>query len=157
MTRPKESVWDYPRPPRIEAVTELIRVAWNDAELALSNRAKRVQETSNPPTYYVPPDDVLMENLVRSTKTSFCEWKGQAIDFDAVVGDVRIQDAAWSYPNPSPAFRSIADHVAFYPSKMSRCAVGEEFVSAQPGDFYGGWITSNLVGTFKGTKMKKGW
>lgn len=157
MAFPNESVWDYPRPPRVDPVSALIRVVLNDVELVHSTRTIRVLETSHPPTYYIPPDDIRLELLAPSERTSYCEWKGQAVYFDAVLRDVRVQDAAWSYPDPSPAFVSITDHIAFYPSKMTRCTVGEEIVCAQPGDFYGGWVTSNLVGPFKGAPGSSRW
>ena len=153
----QESVWDYPRPPALEAMTERIRVVCNGGTLADTVRSQRVLETSHPPVYYLPPDDVAMAYLQRTTKGSFCEWKGQAHYYTVQVGEHTIVDAAWAYSEPTPRFADIAHYIAFYPSKMSACYVGEEQVTAQAGDFYGGWITSKIVGPFKGGAGTWGW
>lgn len=153
----QESVWDYPRPPALDPAEDRVRVYVGDVLLADSTRAQRVLETSHPPTYYVPPEDVLREHLRPVDSATFCEWKGRARYFDIELGKRRIPHAAWCYPSPTGAFSSIAGYLCFYPSKMDRCLVGDEVVQAQPGDFYGGWITSKIVGPFKGSAGTMGW
>ena len=125
--------------------------------LAESVRSKRVLETSHPPVYYMPPADIQMEYLVASEGSSFCEWKGGARYYSIVTPGRTIEQAAWYYPNPSPRFAEIASYVAFYPSKVDACFVDGEQVVAQEGDFYGGWITSDIVGPFKGPPGTIGW
>lgn len=153
----QESVWDYPRPPRVEASTRLVRVEFGGRVVAETRRARRVLETSHPPVFYIPPEDVRGEFLERSPRSSFCEWKGGAIYWTLVVGPRRAIDAAWSYPDPTPAFATIRDHLAFYPSRVDACFVDDERIRAQEGDFYGGWITSEIVGPFKGGPGSRGW
>lgn len=153
----KESVWDYPRPPRIEDSARGIKVVFNDLVIADTTRAKRVVETSHPPVYYIPPEDVRMEHLARADRSSYCEWKGRAGYYTITVGDRQSRDAAWFYPDPTPAFADIKDHVAFYPSRVDSCYVDAEQVMAQPGDFYGGWVTSEITGPFKGGPGTSGW
>ena len=153
----QESVWEYPRPPRLEPVTSRVRVEFAGLTIVDSLGAFRVLETSHPPNYYVPADDVLEGCLTRTRQSSFCEWKGAAHYYDVTVGDAVAPAAAWGYDDPSPAFAAIAGFVAFYPAPMDRCLVGEEVVEAQPGGFYGGWITTNLVGPFKGGPGTQGW
>jgi uncharacterized protein (DUF427 family) len=152
-----ESVWDYPRPPRLEDVDKKVKVVFGGVTLAYTTRTKRVLETSHPPVYYIPTDDIRMEHLEPSAGGSYCEWKGRAGYYD-VVTEVRVEPrAAWFYPDPTPSFESLRDYVAFYPSKMDGCWVGGEKVDAQEGDFYGGWITPNIVGPFKGGPGTWGW
>ncbi len=146
----QESVWDYPRPPRLEDTERHITIDYGGETIADTKRAKRVLETSHPPVYYIPPEDIRTEFLSAVPGTSFCEWKGLASYYDLEVGERMISKAAWYYPEPTEPFRSIRDFVAFYPSKMDRCTVDGEVVRAQAGDFYGGWITSDIVGPFKG-------
>jgi uncharacterized protein (DUF427 family) len=154
----QESVWDYPRPPRVEDVSQSVRVVFNGVTIAESTRARRVLETSHPPGYYIPPEDIAMEYLQRVPKAqSWCEWKGHAIYYHVQVGDQRAERAGWAYPEPTPGFVSIAGYVAFYAGKMDGCYVGDEKVEPQPGGFYGGWITSNIVGPFKGGPGTVGW
>ena len=153
----QESVWDYPRPPRMEDVEEKVKVVFGGVTIAYTTRAKRVLETSHPPVYYVPPEDIRMECLRPSVGTSYCEWKGRTSYYDAVTEDRTEERAAWFYPSPTGYFRDLKDHVAFYPSKMDACWVGGEKVGAQEGDFYGGWITPNIVGPFKGASGTWGW
>ncbi len=153
----QESVWDYPRPPRMEDVEEKVKVVFGGVTIAYTRRAKRVLETSHPPVYYVPPEDIRMECLRPSAATSYCEWKGRTSYYDAVTEDRTEERAAWFYPSPTGYFRDVKDHVAFYPSKMDACWVGGEKVEAQEGDFYGGWITANIVGPFKGAPGTWGW
>lgn len=165
MNRPKreqpgpgqESVWDYPRPPRLEPVPRHLRVVFARRVIADSRQAWRVLETSHPPSYYIPPADVDPALLRPAAGGSFCEWKGQARYFDVVVGDAVAARAAWSYSQPSPAFAPIRDHFAFYPAAMEACTVDGERVRPQPGGFYGGWITSDVVGPFKGGPGTGGW
>lgn len=153
----QESVWDYPRPPRLEDSQNHIRIVLNGKTIADTRRAKRVLETSHPPVYYVPPEDVQMEHLTLSPRSSFCEWKGRAGYYSVQVGDRSEADAAWFYANPTSAFAGLKDYIAFYPSRMDACFVNDEQVTPQPGDFYGGWITSNIVGPFKGAPGTWGW
>jgi uncharacterized protein (DUF427 family) len=154
----QESVWDYPRPPRLERTARRIRVVFNGEVIADSTRALRVLETSHPPVYYIPPGDVLMERLHRDDDArSFCEWKGQAVYYSVEVEGARARRAAWAYPDPAPSFRELRDHLAFYPDRMDACFVDDEEVRAQPGRFYGGWVTSDLAGPFKGEPGTEGW
>ena len=145
-----ESVWDYPRPPRVEPSTRRIRVVLGDVTVADTTRAFRVLETSHPPAYYVPPEDVNREYLRPSRRQTYCEFKGQASYYDLVVGEREVRDAAWYYPEPNERFAALRDHVAFYPGRVDACFVDEEQVVAQEGDFYGGWLTSDIEGPFKG-------
>ena len=153
----QESVWDYPRPPRLEPSPKRIQVVFNGVTIADSQNAQRVLETSHPPVYYIPPKDIQMEYLMPTRQQSFCEWKGNASYYTITVGDKQAPNAAWYYPQPTSAFADIKDYVAFYPSRMDACYVDEEKVNAQPGDFYGGWITSEIVGPFKGSAGTWGW
>ncbi len=153
----QESVWDYPRPPRLEDTGKLIRVVFNGVTIAETRRAKRVLETSHPPVYYIPPDDIKMEYLRPSLRSSWCEWKGQAGYYTVTVGDKQASNAAWFYPHPSADFETISGYVAFYPHLMDACYVDGELVRPQPGGFYGGWITSDIVGPFKGEPGTTGW
>jgi uncharacterized protein (DUF427 family) len=146
----QESVWDYPRPPRLERTDSHLRVEHAGAVIAESTRAWRVLETSQPPAYYLPPDDVATDLLRPSPHRTFCEWKGQATYYDVVVGDVVVPRAAWCYPSPTEPFARIRDHVAFYPQHLDGCFVDGEKVEPNEGSFYGGWITSKVVGPFKG-------
>ena len=147
-----ESVWDYPRPPRVEPSARRVRIVLGGAVIADSVRSHRVLETSHPPVYYLPLEDIAPEALVPSPgRTTFCEWKGSASYFDAIGGDGRrVERAAWTYLTPSPGFESIRDAVAFYPARMDECTLDGEVVQPQDGGFYGGWITSDILGPFKG-------
>ncbi len=153
----QESVWDYPRPPRLEDVDKHIQIIFNDVTIADTHSAKRVLETSHPPVYYIPPTDIKVEYLLPLQLSSFCEWKGSASYYTVRVGDKEAQNAAWFYPNPTPTFASIKDYVAFYAHLMDACYVNGEKVQPQPGNFYGGWITSDIVGLFKGSPGSWGW
>ena len=153
----QESVWDYPRPPRVEDSPKLIRVVFNGVVIAETTRARRVLETSHPPVYYIPPDDVRMEFLVKSGSHSWCEWKGRAIYYSVTVGDRTALNSVWSYPDPVEGYVGIAGYLAFYAGSMDACTVDGEPVQAQPGGFYGGWITSEIVGPFKGVPGTAGW
>jgi uncharacterized protein (DUF427 family) len=152
-----ESVWDYPRPPRVEATERRVRVELGGAVIADTRGAWRVLETSHPPTYYVPLEDVAPGALVESGgATTFCEWKGIASYYDVVAGGKRASRAAWTYHEPRPGFEAIRDAVAFYPAAMDACWVDDERVEPQPGGFYGGWITRDVVGPFKGEPGSSG-
>ena len=153
----QESVWDYPRPPRLERCARHVQVFFGDRCIADSRRAVRVLETSHPPVYYFPWDDVEAGVLQVLRASSFCEFKGRARYFDVEAGNRRAERAAWSYPAPTPAAESIRYHVAFYPRLMDRCLVDGEQAMPQPGAFYAGWITSNIVGPFKGVAGSQGW
>ncbi len=153
----QESVWDYPRPPQLESVSKHIRIEFAGEIIASTNSAYRVLETSHPPVYYLPGADIKMEFVIAASGSSFCEWKGKAGYFDLRVGTRTVKNAGWFYADPTLSFAPIKDFLAFYPSKMDACYVDDELVSSQPGDFYGGWITSNIVGPFKGGEGTWGW
>jgi uncharacterized protein (DUF427 family) len=155
--RGQESVWDYPRPPRVEDVSKHIQVVFNDFTIADTRAAKRVLETSHPPVYYIPQQDVRMEYLEEVAGGSFCEWKGRARYYTVAVGGRRAERAAWSYPDPRQSYAAIKDHLAFYAGPMDACTVDGERVEPQPGGFYGGWITADIVGPFKGEPGTTGW
>jgi uncharacterized protein (DUF427 family) len=154
---PEESVWDYPWPPRLERCQHRIRVVLGGKTIADSRNALRVLETTQPPTYYIPPSDVRSESLLRSSRRTLCEWKGEAHYWNLRGGTKESVDAAWSYPRPTKPFAALRDYVAFYPARVDACYVGDERVKAQEGDFYGGWITSNVRGPFKGRPGTSGW
>ncbi len=153
----QESVWDYPRPPRLEPVGKRIRVTFNGVAIADTRRAWRVLETSHPPVYYIPPEDLRRDLLVRTPRSSFCEWKGLARYVTVRVGERSAEAAGWTYPEPTAGFEPIRDHVAFYPAAMDRCTVDGEEARPQPGRFYGGWVTSDVVGPFKGEPGTESW
>jgi uncharacterized protein (DUF427 family) len=153
----QESVWDYPRPPRLEPEGRRIVVVLGGETIAETDRALRVLETSHPPTYYLPPDAFVPGALVPAPGTSFCEWKGSARYWTLRGGGVEAAAAGWSYPSPTAGFAALADHVALYCAAVDRCEVGGEVATAQPGGFYGGWVTSWVVGPFKGEPGTLGW
>lgn len=152
----QESVWDYPRPPRLEPTARHLVVSCAGVVIAETRRAHRVLETSQPPAYYLPPADVRMDLLRPSTHITFCEWKGQAAYFDVVVDGVVVPDVVWTYSTPVPAFAPIRDYLAFYAQRLD-CSVDGEAVVANEGTFYGGWITSDVVGPFKGGAGSAHW
>jgi uncharacterized protein (DUF427 family) len=141
----------------VEKVAEPVKIIFNSEIIVETNHAYRVLETSHPPVYYLPQADIQMEYLTQTTKTSTCEWKGRAVYYNLAVGAKTIEQAAWSYPNPTAGFEVIKDHLAFYAGPLEACYVGEEQVTPQPGGFYGGWITSNISGPFKGGPGTMGW
>lgn len=153
----QESVWDYPRPPRLEDVSKHIQIIFNGEIIADTHHAKRVLETSHPPVYYLPPEDIKMEYLSQTPRSSFCEWKGSAGYYTVTVKEKQAPNSAWFYASPTPEFEGIKDYVAFYPEMMDVCSVDGEEVQPQPGGFYGGWITSDIVGPFKGIPGSWGW
>ena len=152
-----ESVWDYPRPPRLESFSGHLRIVHTGLVLADTNQAYRVLETSHPPTYYLPQTDIQMDFFQQNPKRTFCEWKGAGAYLDLHLNGKVIKEIGWYYPNPSKAFAPIENYIAFYASKLDQCFVNDELVQAQPGDFYGGWITSDIVGPFKGAGGTWGW
>ena len=153
----QESVWDYPRPPRVVPSRRRVRVEFAGAVIAESVAAQRILETSGPPCWYIPAQDVRMELLEPVEKVTVCEWKGLATHYDVVVGDRRARQAAWSYPTPNPGYEAIAGYVAFYPARVDACFVESERVRPQPGEYYGGWITDDVVGPFKGEPGTSHW
>ena len=153
----QESVWNYPRPPRLERTNKHLKIIFGGETIAETTEAFRVLEISHPPVYYFSPSDVRMEFLTLNANSSFCEWKGRAGYYAIAVGGKQIENAAWFYPEPTKNFAEIKDYIAFYPSKMDACYVGDELVKTQEGDFYGGWITSDIIGPFKGGAETWGW
>lgn len=153
----QESVWDYPRPPALEDTFRHIQVRFHGVTIADTRRAKRVLETSHPPVYYIPPEDVRMDLLKENPDATWCEWKGLARYYDVEVDGVRAPAAAWYFPLPTRIYEPMKGYVAFYPQVMEACFVDGERVRPQPGDFYGGWITSDVVGPFKGEPGTEGW
>ena len=153
----QESVWDYPRPPRVEAVPERLRVVVDGDVIAETTRGFRVLETAGAPVYYIPPADVRMDRLVASDHGSFCEWKGMAGYFTYVGPGRRIDEVAWSYPEPTSGYEAIAGHLAFYAGRVDEAWVGDEQATPQPGGFYGGWVTGRIVGPIKGGPGSGGW
>ena len=153
----QESVWDYPRPPRLEPVPQRLVVVLGGETIADTTRGLRVLETSHPPNYYFPVDDVVDGALEPTKGASFCEWKGRAHYFDVRGGDQVAPRAAWGYDTPNERFEAIRGFVAFYPALMDACFVDGERVEPQDGGFYGGWVTSAVVGPFKGGPGTRGW
>ncbi|MDP9074715.1 MAG: DUF427 domain-containing protein [Actinomycetota bacterium] len=153
----QESVWDYPRPPRLEAEPRPVAVVLGGETIAQSTEALRILETSHPPVYYLPAGDVGMGVVSDNGARSWCEWKGEGCYLDVKVGTRREEAAAWRYDRPDRRYAPLAGFVAFYAHRMDGCYVGDELVVAQPGDFYGGWITSLVVGPFKGGPGSWGW
>ncbi len=152
-----ERVADYPRPPRLEPVPERIRIVLGGETIASTTGAMRVLETTHPPTYYLPPDAFVAGALTPSSRTSFCEWKGRADYCNVTGGGQTKRDAGWFYPAPTPAFEALRGFVAVYCRLMDLCTVGDEQATPQPGGFYGGWVTANLIGPFKGERGTEFW
>jgi uncharacterized protein (DUF427 family) len=155
--RALERVADYPRPPAIELVDRHVRALVSGKLIAETRRPIRVLETYHPPVYYIPPQEVAMQYLVASPHTSFCEYKGEAHYFSLVVEDEKRANVAWYYPHPSPGYEELANHVAFYAWALDLATVDDEQVTPQPGHFYGGWITHEVEGPFKGEPGTAGW
>ena len=153
----QESVWDYPRPPALEPVGQRVRVEFAGRVVADSADALRILETSHPPTIYIPAHDCDLSLLVPTARTSGCEWKGLAVYYDLDAGGQRAPEAAWTYPDPREAYLALKEHLAFYPGRVDACWLGGERVTPQPGSFYAGWITSSVVGPFKGEPGTWGW
>ncbi len=152
----QESVWDYPRPPRLESSTRKIRVIFAGQVIAESSRAYRLLETSHPPSWYIPRSDVKMEFLTRANRNSFCEWKGVANYWSVSVGGDVNEGAAWSYESPNKTFAELTGCLAFFPGRFE-CYVDDDRAKPQAGGFYGGWITRDVAGPFKGIPGSSGW
>ncbi len=155
--KPIESVWDFPRPPRLERVEWRVRVVHAGAMIVDAPHAMRVLETSQPPAYYVAAAFVDASLLVPSERRTFCEWKGVAEYADIVVGEQRVADAGWTYPEPTSTFAELTDHWAFYAQKADECWIDDERVTSNEGSFYGGWVTANVTGPFKGAPGTSHW
>lgn len=153
----QESVWDYPRPPRVEQMNKAIQVEFGGQIIANSTNTLRVIETSGPPVYYIPPEDVRIDLLAPSKKTTLCEWKGVSRYWHVVVGELQARNAAWAYPDPWNGYEKIRSYLAFNAGLMDACFVDGEKVIPQPGHYYGGWITSDIVGPFKGGPGTERW
>jgi uncharacterized protein (DUF427 family) len=153
----QESVWDYPRPPRVEPIDALVTITLDGVTIANTRDVVRVLETSHPPVYYLRIDDFGPGTVVTTTGSSFCEFKGAARYYDLLAGSRRAERAAWEYPSPSPGFEVLSGRIAVYAGRVDRCTVDGEPVEPQAGGFYGGWITSNVVGPFKGGPGSMGW
>ena len=156
--RAKENVWDYPRPPRVEPVGRHVRIVLGGETIAESDRALRVLETASPPTIYIPREDVREDVLidVEGVETH-CEWKGTASYVHAEAGGKRANRVAWHYPEPKEGFEQLRDHLAFYPRRVDAAYLDDEEVIPQPGAYYGGWITEEIEGPFKGEPGSEGW
>lgn len=152
-----ESVWAYPRPPLIEQTQRHLRVVFAGRTVAETQRGLRVLETASPPTYYFPPDDVEADALRPAGYQTVCEWKGRADHFDLIVGERVSARAAWAYGAPRPGYEALAGYVAFYPARVDEATVDGEVVQAQPGGYYGGWITHEIIGPWKGEPGTEGW
>ncbi len=153
----QESVWDYPRPPKLEKFTGHLRIVFGGEVIMDSNNAYRVLETSHPPTFYIPESDFKSGVLIPTPGSSFCEFKGTAHYYDLKLGGHIARKVAWGYKNPSPGFKDIANHISVYAHRVDACYVNDEQVQPQEGDFYGGWIYSKVVGPFKGSAGTWGW
>ena len=152
-----EDVWTYPRPPALQPVAASIRIVFGGITVAETRAAFRVLETSHPPVYYLPRDAFAEGVLEQASGTSFCEWKGLARYWSLRAGGRFAGSVAWSYPEPTPSFVALRDHLAVYAGPMDGCFVADERVTPQPGGFYGGWITGDLEGPFKGVPGSMGW
>ncbi|AFY38337.1 protein of unknown function DUF427 [[Leptolyngbya] sp. PCC 7376] len=153
----QESVWDYPRPPRLEPCDKPIKIIFNGVAIAETKESYRVLETSHPPVYYLPPNSIQQKYLKEAPGQSFCEWKGIARYYSVIVNDKTLEKVAWYYPEPTATFTELKNYVAFYAQPMDACYVDDEKVTPQPGGFYGGWITKDIVGPFKGEPGSFGW
>jgi uncharacterized protein (DUF427 family) len=155
--RALESVWDYPRPPSVETSERRVRIIVDGSVIADTSRAVRVLETSHPPGWYIPPEDVRLDLLRPTSRHSACEFKGQANYFHVSAGGRDRREAAWTYVAPLPGYEAIAGYVSFYPGRVDEAWVDDERVMPQAGDFYGGWIISDVRGPFKGGPGTLGW
>lgn len=153
----QESVWDYPRPPKLEVFTGHLRIIFNEEIIVDSNKAFRILETSHPPTYYIPISDFKEGSLIKTSKSSFCEFKGMASYYDVLSKGKVAKNASWGYPTVNSHYEQLKGTVSVYAHLMDACFVNDEKVQAQDGDFYGGWITNNIVGPFKGGAGTWGW
>jgi uncharacterized protein (DUF427 family) len=151
-TTKQESVWDYPKPPKVEATDKKVQVVFNQVTIAETVHAKRVLQTGHPPVYYIPQEDVQMQYLIPTSKNSTCEFKGKAFYYDIKVGSKSVSSVGWAYPEPTKGYEQIKDYIAFYPQLMDACYVDGERVAPEPGTYFGGWVTSDIVGPFEGEK-----
>lgn len=152
----QESVWDYPRPPICVADAREVIVSLGETVIAKTTNAVRVLETASPPTFYLPPTDIDLELLRKTSAGSFCEWKGQATYWSLTLGNRKEKNVGWSYESPSRRFASIRNYLSFYPAKL-KCTVDQELVRPQSGGFYGGWVTAEIIGPYKGDPGTSGW
>lgn len=151
-------MWDYPRPPRVEPATRLVTIYFAGEIVTRTDKALRVLETAGAPTYYIPAEAIHLDLLRPAAgRGTWCEWKGSAAYFDLVLGDVISKNAAWTYPRPTPAYKQLADHYSFYPAATDGCYLDGELVRPQPGGFYGGWVTDDIVGPIKGEPGTEHW
>ena len=153
----QESVWDYPRPPAVEPVASPLRVEYAGIVLAETTHGLRVAETSSPPAYYFPPADVRREFLQTMRHTTVCEWKGTATYYSVSIRGREQEAVAWTYDDPDSGYEALVHYFAFHAGRVDACFVGEERVTPQPGDYYGGWVTASLVGPFKGVAGSERW
>ncbi len=157
----QESVWDFPRPPRVEDVAQRVRVEFGGLTIADSVKALRIVETAGAPCYYVPREDCVLEALVKTASWTVCEWKGVAFAYDVVAGSRVARGGAWSYPEPltdlGMGYERVAGYFAFYASKMDACFLDDERVAPQPGGYYGGWVVARLTGPIKGEPDSGNW
>ena len=153
----QESVWLFPRPAIAEPTCARVVIVHAGTIVADTRASVRTLETSHPPSYYIPREDIAPGILRLTHGSSFCEWKGEAVYWDVVIGDIVLPRVGWSYAMPTPSFFALRDHVAFFAAPFDQCRVDSETVIPQPGDFYGGWITSAVVGPFKGGSGTRGW
>jgi uncharacterized protein (DUF427 family) len=152
-----ESVWDFPRPPHLERVDWRVRVLHAGVTIVDAPHAIRILETSQPPAYYVAAEFVDFAHLETSERRTFCEWKGVAEYADIVVGDERVADAGWTYPSPTASSAAVRGHWAFYAQQADECWIDDERVTSNEGSFYGGWVTANVTGPFKGAPGTSHW
>jgi uncharacterized protein (DUF427 family) len=152
----QESIWDYPRPPICVEDSREVIVSFGDMVVAKSNSAYRILETASPPTFYIPPADVNLDLLAQSSGSSFCEWKGAATYWSLPDAGNAGTNVGWSYQSPTSNFEVIKDYLSFYPAKL-QCTVAGEIVRPQPGGFYGGWVTNEIIGPYKGEPGTAGW
>lgn len=157
VARGQESVWSFPRPAIAEPTCAHVVIEHSGTIVADTRASVRTLETTHPPSYYIPREDIAPGILRLTHGSSFCEWKGEAVYWDVVIGDNVLPRVGWSYAMPTPSFLAVRDHVAFYAGPFDRCSVDGATVTPQPGDFYGGWITSAVVGPFKGGPGTRGW
>ncbi len=152
----QESVWDYPRPPAIQQDSRKVVVKAGGIEIAASGNAVRMLETASPPVFNLPPADIKLEYLRSAAGGSMCEWKGVATYYDIIIKETVIPKAAWAYLKPFEGYESIAEYLSFFPGKV-KCYVGDEEVKPQEGNFYGGWVTKEIVGPWKGDPGTGNW
>jgi uncharacterized protein (DUF427 family) len=150
-------VADFPRPPAIEPERRMIVIVLGGVTIAETRAAWRILETTHPPTYYLPPDAFVPGSVLIGQRRSHCEWKGTATYVTLHGGRKTEVDAGWFYPDPTPPYAALRGHIAVYAGRMDACYVGEERVTPQPGGFYGGWITPELIGPFKGAPGTEWW